>query len=116
MHIGTSYGLQAAAAVDKYAAMFEELLDSVDILLTGPTKIIEFIPLLARAPTWLPGIGGLLRRIAYYRDLTTEAREAPWADAKDALVGLIHRSPPSVMAQWSRQCFYFRHLGQPRKA
>ncbi|KAI0754761.1 cytochrome P450 [Daedaleopsis nitida] len=85
MHISTSYGLQAADAVDKYAAMFEELLASVDILLTGSTRIIEFVPLLARVPTWLPGIGVLLRRIAYYRELTTEAREAPWADAKDAI-------------------------------
>lgn len=83
-----AYGLQTADVDDKYIATFEEVLAGVDLLLTGPTSILEFFPLLARVPAWLPGTS-LLRRIAHYRELTIKFREVPWADAKEALVSRI---------------------------
>ncbi|KAI0754758.1 cytochrome P450 [Daedaleopsis nitida] len=82
--IRAAYGLKIAETDDKYIETFEEAVGSLELLVTG-TSILEFLPFLARVPTWLPGTS-LLRRMAYYRELTTRIREDPWADAKDAIM------------------------------
>ncbi|KAI0754760.1 cytochrome P450 [Daedaleopsis nitida] len=91
-----AYGLQTADTGDKYIATFEEVIASLDLLLTG-TQILEFFPFLARFPTWMPGTASL-RRMAHYRALTVKIREIPWADAKNAIIaGTASDSMASAM-------------------
>ncbi|KAI0721291.1 cytochrome P450 [Cerioporus squamosus] len=80
--VKVAYGLQTAEVDDKYISTFEEAIASLDLLLPG-ANFIEFFPFLARLPTWFPGMG-VLRRMAYYRRLTTAIKDDTWNDAKCA--------------------------------
>ncbi len=76
------YGLQIN---DEYLRLFAEAFSSLDLILNG--SILDFLPFLALAPTWLPGTE-LLRRLAYYRPIVAAMRDVPWRDAKAVIVFL----------------------------
>ncbi|RPD81994.1 CyP450 monooxygenase [Lentinus tigrinus ALCF2SS1-7] len=80
--IQVSYGLEAAEVDDKHIATFEDAIESLELLLSG-ANILEFLPFLARLPTWFPGMG-ILRRIAHYRQAIVAMKDDTWNDAKTA--------------------------------
>ena len=49
-------------------------------------SILEYVPLLARLPRWLPGTG-VVRRVAQARAMNLAVRESAWDDAMHAQVG-----------------------------
>ncbi|RDX52095.1 CyP450 monooxygenase [Lentinus brumalis] len=77
-----AYGLQTMETDDKYISTFDEAIKSLDLLMPG-TTFIEFFPVLARFPTWFPGMG-VLRRMANHRRVVTEIPDNTWNDAKSA--------------------------------
>lgn len=81
-----AYGLQTMETDDKYISTFDEAIKSLDLLMPG-TTFIEFFPVLARFPTWFPGMG-VLRRMANHRRVVTEIPDNTWNDAKSAAVSL----------------------------
>ena len=82
--VRAAYGLQTSETGDKYMTIFEEAITSLD-LVSARWNILEFFPILAKLPTWLPGTSSL-RRLAHYRQVIRDMRDIPWADAKEAIV------------------------------
>ncbi|RDX53515.1 cytochrome P450 [Lentinus brumalis] len=88
------YGLQIN---DEYLRLFAEAFSSLDLILNG--SILDFLPFLALAPTWLPGTE-LLRRLAYYRPIVAAMRDVPWRDAKAAIrIGSAQESMTSLSVE-----------------
>ncbi|KAI0770512.1 cytochrome P450 [Fomes fomentarius] len=78
-----TYGTQSRESMKEALVMLDDAMSSIELLLSG-TNPIEFFPVLARVPTWLPGTA-FLRRLADYRDLLVTVRERPWARVKAAV-------------------------------
>ncbi|KAI0754738.1 cytochrome P450 [Daedaleopsis nitida] len=82
--IRAAYGLQSTDTNDKYIALIEDAMTSMDLMVAPGTNTLDLFPLLTRVPTWLPGTS-LLRRMKHYRTLTSQIRELPWVDSKEAI-------------------------------
>ncbi|TBU23726.1 cytochrome P450, partial [Dichomitus squalens] len=78
--IGMTYGIQVAEKDDKYVALVEEGSATAEYLLPG-TSILEFLPVLARLPTWVPGTS-FLRTLERCRETVRQLRLVPWNDTK----------------------------------
>ena len=81
----TCYGLSIAEHDDKYINMFKRATSTICFITPGASPILEFFPVLARTPTWVPGTG-FLHRFAHVRQMMAELRDVPWADFKEAMV------------------------------
>ncbi len=80
-----TYGtLQSQDETQNIIAELEEVTSSME-LFAGGAHLLEFFPILARIPLWLPGTA-FLRRIAGYPGILTAIRERHWANAKAAVV------------------------------
>lgn len=83
--VKVTYGLETTQKDDKYIKAFEDSVTTLDLLVSG-SSILEFLPLLARFPTWTPVIGPSLQRLADSRAAQEKIRTLPWVDAKEAYV------------------------------
>ena len=82
--IDVAYGLPASQENHELIAEWKDALSTLDILTAG-TSLIEFFPILARVPIWLPGMS-ILRRLAHYRSIMASVRDGPWAKVQSAIV------------------------------
>ena len=82
--IKATYGLNVAATNDKYITAADEATQSLELLVAG-SSMLEFFPLLAKLPTWLPGTG-LLSRLKEARHANAKFRDLPWEDGKQQMV------------------------------
>ncbi|KAI0770514.1 cytochrome P450 [Fomes fomentarius] len=79
-----TYGtLQSRDETQKIIAELDEAMSSLE-LFAGGAHLLEFFPILARIPLWLPGTA-FLRRIAGYPGILAAIRERHWANAKAAV-------------------------------
>ena len=86
--VTTTYGLEVGGDLsDKYLSAFETGVKSIHLFISGKS-ILEFLPILAHVPTWLPG-AGYLRKLVDIRRATYRLRDLPWSDAREVVV-----SPP----------------------
>ena len=86
-----TYGIQIAEKDDKYLALVEGGSATGEHLIAG-TSILEFLPVLGRLPTWLPG-ASFLRTLERCREAVRQLRFVPWNDTKHGvLVSIIKRS------------------------
>lgn len=79
-----SHGLEVRDEGDPFMDILERAIESVDVLVTGST-LLEYFPLLASTPTWLPGTG-FLRRLKEDRQAAQALWSAPWARVTADLV------------------------------
>lgn len=83
--VTATYGLEVGEDMsDKYLSAFEIGVKSIQLFISG-TSILEFVPILSRVPTWIPGTG-YLRELAEIRRATHRLRDLPWNDAREAVV------------------------------
>ena len=83
--VTATYGLKVAEdSNDIYLSTFEDGIRAANLFFTC-SSILEFFPVLARVPTWLPGTG-YLRTIRDIRLASHKLRDLPWEDASKALV------------------------------
>ena len=86
-----TYGIKVAEANNKYLDLVEEGNATGEHMVSA-TSILEFIPALARLPTWLPGTS-FLRTLERSREAVRQMRTVPWNDTKHGLVvGFTHYS------------------------
>ena len=84
--IRATYGLETAETGDKYIVAAERATDDfLKLLAASASSVLQYIPALARAPTWLPGTG-FLRQLEHVRNWTYEMRTMPWEDGKAQIV------------------------------
>ena len=81
--IRTVFGLSLAKTNDKYIKMFEEAVDTVELIVHG--VVLEYFPVLAGIPTWFPGTG-YLKELEDARRLTATMRDVPFEDARSEVV------------------------------
>ena len=82
-----TYGIRVSEESYKYLNLVEEGNSTEEHLISG-TSILEFIPALARLPTWLPGTS-FLRTLERGREAVLRMRTVPWNDTKHGLVASI---------------------------
>lgn len=85
--IEMAYGLPNQEDKNKIVDEFEDALTSMSIMVSG-TSLLEFLPVLGRVPTWLPGTS-FLRLLEHYRKVMLTVRELPWAMVKSAVVSSV---------------------------
>ncbi|TBU50720.1 cytochrome P450 [Dichomitus squalens] len=79
-----TYGVDVTMdSSDTLLSTFEEGVKSIQLFVSG-SSVLEFIPILSRLPTWLPGTA-YLRDLARTRQATYRMRDVPWNAAKEAL-------------------------------
>ncbi|KAI0770513.1 cytochrome P450 [Fomes fomentarius] len=81
--IEMAYGLPNQEDKNKIVDEFEDALTSMNIMVSG-TSLLEFLPVLGRVPTWLPGTS-FLRLLEHYRKVMVTVRELPWDMVKSAV-------------------------------
>ncbi|KAM5539417.1 hypothetical protein V8D89_006869 [Ganoderma adspersum] len=96
-----TYGIRVSEKSYKYLNLVEEGNSTEEHLISG-TSILEFIPALARLPTWLPGTS-FLRTLERGREAVGRMRTVPWNDMKHGLVEEADYDPNNVAASM-REC------------
>ncbi|EJF55407.1 cytochrome P450 [Dichomitus squalens LYAD-421 SS1] len=86
--LGMTYGIRIAEKNDKYLAIIEGGSATGEHLITA-TSILEFLPVLARLPTWLPG-ASFLRTLQRCRKAVREMRFVPWNDTKHGIMDGVY--------------------------
>ncbi|KAI0712389.1 cytochrome P450 [Earliella scabrosa] len=95
--IKATYGLDSGELNNKYIKIMESGVAATNEFLSN-ASILEYIPLLARLPRWLPGTG-VVRRVAQARATNLAVRESAWDDAMHAQHDTSSTDEPPSMVQ-----------------
>ena len=82
------YGLDTTEKDDKYIRAADRATKSIELLATTTSSLLQYFPVIAHIPTWLPGTG-FLRHLKQACQWAKEMRLLPWNDAKLQLVGFL---------------------------
>ena len=81
----TCYGLSIAEHDDKYINMFKRATSTICFITPGASPILEFFPVLARTPTWVPGTG-FKRKAVQWRETLERMVNVPFTMVRQRMV------------------------------
>ena len=82
------YGIEINPGDQQYLPLLHDALEGpVQAMLAG-SFLVEHIPILQYVPAWVPG-AGFQKKFAVWRSAITELGEAPFAQAKAAIVRAV---------------------------
>ena len=81
-----TYGIEVQESGDRYISLAEEVMNAGNEASTPGAFWVNFFPILAYVPSWLPG-AGFQKKAAEWRILAETMVEKPFRHVQEQLVG-----------------------------